>query len=75
MRLLSLVFGLSSIIAATFLRARLRLLQHVPLVALAGYISVCLLLLPNFKAMRFGMIKYSSYSVSFALFCFGRVIF
>ena len=66
MRLLSLVFGLSSIIAATFFRARLRILQHVPLVAFSGVYFCVLAFITKFQGHA---IWYDKIQLIFCVVC------
>lgn len=49
MRLLSLVFGLGSIVAAAFLRAQWRVFQHAPLVIISGLYFCVLAFLTKFQ--------------------------
>lgn len=49
MRLLSLVFGLGSIVAAACLRAKLRIFQHAPLVIISGLYFCVLAFLTKFQ--------------------------
>ena len=49
MRLLSLAFGLGSIVAAAYLRARERISQHVPLVTISGSYFFLLTFLTKFQ--------------------------
>ena len=49
MRLLSLVFGFGSIVAAAYLRARGRISQHIPLVTITGLYFCVLAFLTKFQ--------------------------
>ena len=49
MRLLSLVFGLGSIVAAAYLRARERIFEHAPLIVISGLYFCVLAFLTKFQ--------------------------
>ncbi len=57
MRLLSLVFGLGSIVAAACLRAQSRVFQHAPLVIIGGLYFCVLAFIPKFQGHAIWYVK------------------
>ena len=66
MRLLSLVFGLGSIVAAACLRAQWRIFQHAPLVIISGFYFCVLAFLTKFQGHA---IWYDRTQLIFCLVC------